>query len=175
MKAPCRQLLIMKSPTIIFAFLPFLLLSCSTYEKVSIANFEELMISSDEMENLQYVLKTHKLHYSVVDRVDKTNFYAVDESTPYYSRGVIFEENIVIPTGATGPCIHSQDNQFIIDFGEGILVPFHVSNDDNRAFDKIEVDGRIYKLVSNNRKATLFFDTRDLSVSDPRHSDRKEN
>ena len=102
-------------------------------------------------------------------RVNKTNFYAADESTPYYSHSVIFEENIVIPTGATGLCLHSQDSQFIIDFGEGILVPFHVWNDDNRASDRIEADGRIYELVSSNRKATLFFNTRDLSGSDPMH------
>lgn len=163
MKAHCRQLLIMKSPTFVYVLLAFLLLSCSTYEKVSLANFEEYMINSNEMENLQYVLKTHKLHYSVVDRVNKTNFYSVDESTPYYSSSAIIEENIVIPNGATGLYRYSRDNQFIIDFGEGILVPFHVRSADNRASDKIEVDGRIYKLVNNNRKATLYFDSRGLS------------
>ena len=157
---------IMKSPAFAYALLSLLLLSCSSYEKVTLANLEEYGISNEEREKLPYVLKTHKLHYLLVDRVDKTNFYTIGESTPYYSRSAIFEENIVIPTGTTGLCFFSRGNQFIIDFGEGIRVPFHIHSDDNRASDRIKLEGRIYKLVPNRRKPTLFFDTRGPSGPD---------
>jgi len=150
----------MKSPTYLFAFLPFLLLSCSTYKKVSLANFEEYKLTSEGKRDLHYVLKTQKLHYSNIDRKENNNFYANGESVPYYSSSAIYEENIVIPNGAKGVCVHSRNDHFIIDFGEGVLVPFRIMNDDNRASGKIEVNGRTYSLVESNRKASLFFNTR---------------
>ncbi len=149
------------------------MISCSPYQKVSLANFEAYEINSNAREDLSYILKTHKLHYSDIDRKDNTNFYNVDESTPYYSSSAIFEENIVIPSGAAGHCIHSQGDHFIIDFGEGVLVPFGILKNDNRAKSKIEVDGRLYKLVDSNRVASLFFDTRNLSNSASGNSARR--
>lgn len=151
----------MKSPSYLLTILPFVLLSCSVYQKVSLENFEEYDISNNNSKDLIYILKSHKLHYLDIDRKENTNFYAVDESIPYYSRSAIYEENIVIPSGATGQCIHAQDDHFIIDFGEGVLVPFSLLNDDNKAKGKILINGRTYSLVESNRKASLFFHTRN--------------
>jgi hypothetical protein len=156
----------MKSPFYLNILLPFFIISCSSYQKVSLTNFEAYELNSNDREDLSYILKTHKLHYSDIDRKDNTNFYAGDESTPYYSRSAIFEENIVIPKGATGHCIHSQDDHFIIDFGEGVLVPFSLLNDDNKAKGKIVIEGRTYSLVESNRKGSLHFDTRNLATSE---------
>lgn len=161
----------MNSPIYLIIILPILFISCSTYQKVTISNFTEYEITSDEKEDLHYVLKKHKLHYSDIDWKENSNFYTVDGSTPYHSRSAVYEENIVIPRGATGRCIHSQDDQFTIDFGEGIHITFLVLNDDNRASAKIEVDGRIYSIAGSNQEASLFFDTRGLSGSYPMHSD----
>jgi len=112
------------------------------------------------MVDLHYVLKKHKLHYSDIDWKENSNFYTADASTPYYSRSAFYEENIVIPRGATGRCIHSRDDQFIIDFGEGMLVTFRLMNDGNKAKGKIVIEGRTYNIVDSNRKVSLYFDTR---------------
>jgi len=172
MNAPCKPF-IMKSPFCLIILLPLVVISCSSYQKVSLTNFEAYELNSSDKEDLSYILKTHKLHYSDIDRKDNTNFYAGDESTPYESRSVIFEDNIVIPAGASGVCIHSQDDNFIINFGEGVLVPFRLLNDDNKAKGKIVIEGRTYSLVNSNRKATLYFDTRSLSNSESSNSARK--
>jgi hypothetical protein len=165
----------MKSPVYFFAFLPFLLLSCSAYKEVSLSNFENYKVTSNIKEDIHYVLKTYKLIYSDIDRIHNIHHYEINESTPFESHSVIFEDNIVIPTGASGVCIHSQDDNFIIDFGKGVLVPFSIMNDDNKAKGKIVIDGRTYSLVDSHRKASLFFDSRSLTSSGSRHSARKEN
>ncbi len=155
----------MKSPFYLIIILPFLFISCSPYQKVSLSNFKEYEITSNDRVDLHYILKKHKLHYSDIDLKENSNFYAVDASTPYNSASAVYEENIVIPRGATGRCIHSRDDQFIIDFGEGMLVVFRVMNDDNRASAKIKVDGRIYTLEGTNREASLYFESRGLISS----------
>lgn len=133
----------MKSTFCLLAFLPFILLSCSGYQKVSLLSFEEYKLTSVERENLQYVLKTHKLHYSDIDK----------------------KYNIVIPTGANGVCVNSYDDILIIDFGKGVLVPFKVYTDDNKAKSKIEVDEREYSLEPSILNVHLYFDTRGLQTS----------
>ena len=163
----------MKSTYYLFAFLPFVLVSCSAYKKVSLANFEEYKVTSNKRGDLYYVLKTHKLLYSDIDSRYNIHHYEVDESTPYESHSFNIEDNIVIPTGAIGVCVHSNDDHIIIDFGKGVLVPFIVSNDDNRAKGKIVVAERTYSLVVSNQKSRLFFDTTDLNRLESRHTARK--
>lgn len=119
-------------------------------------------------------MKTHKLLYSDIDRRYNIHNYKGNESTPYESHSVNIEDNIVIPTGASGVCVHTHDDHFIIDFGKGVLVSFIVLDDDNRAKGKIIVDERTYSLVTSHRKARLFFDTRDLNRSESRHAARKK-
>jgi len=108
-------------------------------------------------------LKTHKLLYSDIDEKHNIHHYEVNETKPFESHSVILEDNISIPTGAKGLCIHSQNDHFIIDFGKGVLVPFYIMNDNNKAKGKTVIDGRTYSLVDSNRKASLFFDTRSLT------------
>ncbi len=163
----------MKSPFYLIIILPFLFISCSPYQKVSLSNFKEYEITSNDRVDLHYILKKHKLHYSDIDLKENSNFYAVDASTPYYSRSAVYEENIVIPRGATGRCIHSQDDQFIIDFGEGMLVTFRVMNESNKAKGKIIIEGRTYSLVDSNRMVSLYFDTRTFCNSESGNSDQK--
>ena len=158
----------MKSPAYLFVILPFLLLSCSTYKIVSLTNFEEYEINSNEKEDLHYVLKTHKLLYSDIEEKHNIHHYEVNETKPFESHSVILEDNISIPTGASGLCINSQNDHFIIDFGKGVLVPFYIMNDNNKAKGKIVIDGRTYNLIDSNRKASLFFDTRSLTRSNSR-------
>lgn len=164
----------MKSTFCLFAFLPFILVSCSAYKKVSLTNFEEYQVPKNKRGDLHYVLKTHKLLYSDIDRRYNIHNYMVNESTPYESHSVNIEDNIVIPTGAFGVCVHTHDDHFIIDFGKGVLVPFILLNDDNRAKGKIVVDERTYSLVVSNRKSRLFFDARDLNRSASRRTARKK-
>jgi hypothetical protein len=149
----------MKSLYCIFLILPFVLAACSAYDKASLSNFEEYEINSLNSENLVFVLKSHELHYTDIDRIDKNNFFSTGESTPYYSDSVIYETNIIIPRGAKGQCIHFTEEHIIIDFGEGVRLPFYITQEDNRAYEEIEIDGRIYRLIAGNQKARLFFDS----------------
>ncbi len=61
------KLIIMKSTFCLIACLPFILASCSAYQKVSLINFKEYNVPYDERGNLHYVLKKHRLHYSDTD------------------------------------------------------------------------------------------------------------
>ncbi len=158
----------MKSLIFVIAFVAPILVSCSTYKEVSLMNFKEYEITSNDRLDQHYVLKTHKLHYSDINRIVHNHYYEVDESTPYVSHSESIEDNIVIPTGASGVCVHTQDDHFIIDFGKGVEVPFIVLQDDNRAKKRIEVDERTYRLLKSKRQARLFFDTRNLRRSGER-------
>lgn len=160
----------MKSTFWLLACLPFILVSCSSYQKVSLTNFKEYKVAYNERGDLQYVLKTHKLHYSDIDRRYIINNYEAIESTAYESHSFHINDNIVIPTGAFGVCVNSYEDNFIIDFGKGVLVPFIVYNDNNRAKGKIVVDERAYSLVVSNRNASLYFNTRELKKPKSRHT-----
>lgn len=154
----------MKSAFCLMACLPFILVSCSSYQKVSLSNFEEYKVSVNERGDLHYVLKTSKLQYSDTDRRYEVNNYGTDKSSPFESHQIQIQDNIVIPTGAHGACVGSKDDQLIIDFGKGVLIPFIVLNDHNRATGKIKIDERLYSLEVSNRNACLYFDTRKLKT-----------
>jgi len=151
----------------ILACLSLILVSCSSYQKVSITNFKKFKVSYNERQDLHYVLKTHKLHYSDTQKRYIINNYEVNESSPYESHNVHIKDNIVIPTGTNGLCVQSNDDHLTIDFGKGVLVPFIVYDDDNRVKANIVVDERMYSLVVSNRNARLCFDTRELKNSRP--------
>jgi hypothetical protein len=68
----------------------------------------------------------------------------------------------VIPTGAIGVCVNPSDNNFVIDFGKGIVVPFEINNEFNRANNKIVVDERGYNIQGRNRKSRLYFNIEEL-------------
>ena len=74
-----------------------ILVSCSSYEKVSLSSFKEYMVSYEERTDLQYVLKKHRLHYSDTDRRFIINNFEANESEAYERHNVHFEDNIVIP------------------------------------------------------------------------------
>ena len=117
----------MKPVICIFIYLSFVLTSCSTYQKVSLSNFKEYNVSSDERENLHYVLKKHKLLYLDNDRRVRINNFGNDNSTIYDSQNLLIQDNVVIPTGAVGICINSSEDELVLDFGKGVIVPFKVN------------------------------------------------
>ncbi len=147
------------------ALLPLILGSCSAYQKVSLLTFNEYKVSYDERENLQYVLKTHNLHYSDADRRVHSNYYEPGKTTIYKSHSVHIEDNIVIPTGACGGCVNINSEHFVIDFGEGVLVPFKLYNEYATPKSEIVVDERRYRLKVSNRNSCLYFDTRGCKAS----------
>ena len=149
----------MKATVLLLACLPYILTSCSAYKKVSIINFKDCAVSFDKREDLQYILRIKKLHYSDTDVEYKIYDFGPDKSTILDSHSFQIEDNIYIPRGASGVCVNSNDNNFIIDFGDGILVPFTVYDANNRAKSTIEVNGRAYSLEDNNRKACLYFNS----------------
>ncbi len=151
----------------LLSWLPIIMISCSVYQKVSLSNFEEYRVPFDERANMQYVLKARKLHYSTNDKL-YNNFYEDKRSKIHKSHSVLVEDNIVIPVGAHGVCVNSYDDNFIIDFGKGILVPFEIHDQYNRAKSKIEVDGRMYSREFSNRNARLYFVTRGIKTSKSR-------
>lgn len=150
----------MKPAICILTCLPFILGSCSGYQKVSLANFQENNISVEERENLHFVLKDHELHYSYsVGRITNT-YYEADRNAIYKSLSGLIEENIVIPKGAPGKCVHATNDNFIIDFGDGVLVSFDVYQSFCRAKSELEVEERRYYIEAGDRIATLYFSTR---------------
>lgn len=137
--------------------LPIMLGSCSAYKKVSLNNFNKYDISLDERSDLQYVLKKHKLHYADMASRNNINFYKEDESTIRENYSFLIENNVEIPTGARGLCVDSQDDQLIVEFGEGINVPFMLYNKNNRPKVKIMVNGKVYNLEVSYRIPRLYF------------------
>jgi len=69
-------------------------------------NLEEYQISKTEISDLEFVLKIQKLHYLHTDRHYQVNNYMVNESTPFDSYPVNFQDNIMIPKGTSGVCIY---------------------------------------------------------------------
>jgi hypothetical protein len=154
------MLTIMKKTHYLPALLICLLSSCSPYQRVSLTGFKNYNISSDKREDLQYVLKKQRLHYWDTDTRYQVHNYDGNSTNPYESHQIHLHDHIVIPKGAVGVCIHSVDDHLLIDFGEGVLVPFLVLKEDNRANNTIRADERVYYLEASNRKARLYFDTR---------------
>jgi hypothetical protein len=146
----------------LLACLPLILGSCSTYKKVSLNNFEEYSVSKNDVEDLQYVLKSNKLHYLATDSRNYVNLYEGDKSTPKESYSFLIQDNIVIPTGSRGVCVNPSNDNFAIDFGKGIIVPFKVYNDYNRANSEIVVNERTYSFQVSNQNPSLYFNIREL-------------
>ena len=142
--------------------MPFILLNCSSYKKVSLINLEEYQISKTEISDLEFVLKIQKLHYLHTDRHYQVNNYMVNESTPFDSYKVNFQDNIMIPKGTSGVCIYPEMQYLIIDFGEGVLVPFILSEEGNHAKRRIEINQQNYSLTENHRAACLYFNSKEL-------------
>lgn len=137
--------------------LPFILLSCSTYKKVSLSNLEEYQISEKQLSELEFVLKKQKLHYLFTDRQYQVNNYMANEPTPFDSYKANLQDNIVIPKGAAGACVNPEMRYFIIDFGMGVQVPFILSEEGNHAKKRIEINQQVYSLSENHRPACLYF------------------
>ncbi len=164
----------MKSTFCLLVCLPFLLASCTAYQKVSLINFKEYDVPYDEWGNLHYVLRKDRLHYSDTESRNDINYYDTDRSTLYNSHSFLIEDNVIIPTGAHGVCVNAYDDNFIIDFGDGVLVPFIVNKGNNRAESTIEVDGREYNIVVSNRTPCLYFYTRELEPAKSGHAVSRE-
>ena len=148
----------MKLFPIILALLAIIPGSCSAYKRVSLHNFDRYQISREERQGQQYVLKRYRLHYVAAE--SKHNIHDVHETggTPVEETySFLIEDNIVIPAGAHGVCTDPRDDPFIIDFGEGIQIPFRVSDGHNRAGHEIMVHERLYRLKGSNRNPSLFF------------------
>lgn len=158
----------MKWTLCILSCLPLILVSCSTYKEVSLCNFREYEVTSDQRADLHYVMKKHKLHYSDSNRRYQINNYGSDGTTYYDSQDLLIMDNIVIPAGSAGVCINSNDNTLLIDFGKGVVIPFLVSDEGNSATGEIEMEDRLYNLESNRRNARLYFDTKGLTKSKTR-------
>jgi hypothetical protein len=141
--------------------LPFIMVSCSFYKKASLSSFEEYQITESQISDLEFVLKKQKLHYLHTDRQIQVNNYQANESTPSESYNVHFQDNILIPKGATGVCIHPDMRNFIIDFGEGVRVPFVLSEEGNHAKKRVEIYQQNFGLSENHRPASLYFNLKD--------------
>ena len=141
--------------------LPFILVSCSFYKKASLSNFEDYQISESQISDLEFVLKKQKLHYLHTDRQIQVNNHQTDKSTPLESYNVHFQDNILIPKGATGVCIHTDMPYLLIDFGEGVRVPFVLSEEGNYAKKRAEIYQQNYSLSESNRPASLYFNLKD--------------
>jgi hypothetical protein len=136
----------MNSKVCLIMCLPFIMVSCSFYKKASLSSFEEYQISESQISDLEFVLKKQKLHYLHT----------------YESYNVHFQDNILIPKGATGVCTHTDMRYLIIDFGEGVRVPFVLSEEGNHAKKRAEIYQQNYSLSENHRPASLYFNTRTL-------------
>jgi hypothetical protein len=86
------------------------------------------------------------------------NNYDAFDSEAYESFDVGIVDNIVIPAGARGVCIRPDSKHFVVDFGEGVKVPFVLTDESNRPKDKLIIGERLYRLVTGHHKARLYFD-----------------
>lgn len=153
---------ILKSVISVFAFLPIILVSCSTYKKVSMRNFVEYSVNGFERENLHYILKKGDLLYRKNNGNVRINNYYNGNNTIYNRQDLLIQDNILIPTGAEGICIKSGEEELVVDFGKGVVVPFKVSYEDNRAAGAIKIEKSEYRLESAKRGSRLYFNSADL-------------
>ena len=150
----------MNSKVCLLMCLPFMLLSCSPYKKVSLSNLEEYQISETQTSDLEFVLRKQKLHYLHTDRQYQVNNYMANVSTPFDSYKVNLQDNILIPKGAAGACINPEMKYLIIDFGEGVRIPFILSEEGNHAKKRIQINQQVYSLSENHRSACLYFNSK---------------
>jgi hypothetical protein len=129
---------------------------------VSLSSFQEYGISSNEMRNLSFILKKQKLHYVDLDKRYMINDYVAMDSEPYQSHEMHIMDHIVIPAGAKGVCTHVDSRHIVIDFGEGIQLPFILSDEENKPKDELLVGKRVYSLSTGHQKARLYFDPGSL-------------
>ena len=135
----------------------FLMFSCSPYRKVSKNNLVKYTLPSTDLANLGYVLKKGKLHYSGTDRMVEIR-NQTRPGSPEYDRYIAeTRNNIVVPKGATGVCIFSDPDQLVIDFGEGVRIPFQLLDQTNTAADTIRLNRQPYYLNGRNHKSCLYF------------------
>lgn len=153
----------MNSRICLFLCLPVLLLSCATYKKASLGNLQSSEINNQQSSKLEFVLKKQALRYVHVDARYQVNSYRRNSSSPDASYRVHLEDNIAIPKGAAGRCVKWGEVIFIIDFGEGIQIPFSLSEEDNKPASAVTVDQKNYVLDTGSRKSRLFFKARGLS------------
>ena len=145
--------------------LSIILGSCSSYTKVSLDSFKEYNIAKSDLGEIQYVLKGQKLLYSDIDSRNNVNLLEADKSTIKESYSYLIQDNIMIPKGSSGLCVGHSKNNLTIDFGKGIIVPFVVSKDQNRARSELIIDERVYSLVLSTRPPSLHFNTRELKYN----------
>lgn len=150
----------MNSKVCMLLCLSFILVSCSPYKIVSLSNLVEYQISETQIVDMEFVLKKQKLHYLHTDRRYQVNNYVANEPTPFDSYKANIQNNILIPKGATGVCNNPKMQNFIIDFGEGVRVPFVLSEEGNHAKRRVEINQLVYSLSENPRAAYLYFKSR---------------
>jgi len=152
----------MKAISNIIACASIILGSCTAYEEVSLNSFREYNIAKSDWGNIQYVLKGHELLYTDIDSRNNVNLLDQDKSTIKESYSYLIQDNIRIPKGCSGICVDHSMNSLIIDFGKGIIVPFVLSEDQNRAQSELFIDGRVYSLGFSNQPPGLYFNRREL-------------
>lgn len=136
--------------------------SCSAYQTVTLNSFEEYNIPEDERENIHYILKGNKLQYINIESRNNVFLLEPDKTKISESYSYLIQDNIVIPNGSSGVCVGHSNNNLIIDFGKGIIVPLILSKDQNRAQNEISIDEREYSLQLSNRTPGLYFNTREI-------------
>jgi hypothetical protein len=140
-----------------------LLASCYPYKKVSSNNFRDYDIPKNELEHLHYVLKKKDLHYVNEAEQNNYNIYNRQDGSLTDSQRVLIKNNLVIPKGATGKCVHVTDDQLLIDFGEGVVIPFILHANNNSPATKIRVDQRSFGIKVLHRSSSLYIDVSSYS------------
>ena len=147
----------MKTPVHIVVLLVVMGTSCSTYRKVSLSNLNKQDISLNEMVSLDYRLKKGKLHYVAVEKTLEIRDHDVESPALYDSHIMHVMDNIVVPAGAPGRCLRAEGNQLVIDFGEGVVVPFLIYGKDNRASALMFVGQKKYNSLREPPRSRLYF------------------
>lgn len=135
-----------------------ILASCSPYQKVCSSNFDTYSQGDMEVKTLNYVLKKRDLHYASEVALNNYKRYNSRDGLLTDSRSAMVEDNLVIPKGARGTCLYASNDSLLIDFGEGIVIPFRIHSQDNSPALQIVVDQKNYKLLVKNRTASLYFE-----------------
>jgi hypothetical protein len=143
-----------------FSCLLLIAASCSTYKELSFSTLGKYNVTLNERLKLHYVLKKHDLLYTDNDRRVRINNFGSGSTLLHDSRNLLIQDNVLIPKGAAGVCISSSEDVLVLDFGEGVLVPFKLGLEENRASGIIEVDNREYRLQPAKRNPSLYFNRR---------------
>jgi hypothetical protein len=119
----------------------------------------------EELVNLHYVTKKKELHYAAKASQNNHKVYNRQDGSLKTSYSTLTENNLLIPKGASGKCVDASENQLIIDFGEGVVIPFRIYSHDNSPANQIFLDQQSFDIVVVNRTATLYFDVSNYSKS----------